>query len=117
MFFGQFSMKEEDARTLEKPPETQKSSTPEEFIKKPETQRFISGWTKKDKGYTKRGVTELLGTLFQVPGLKSDKEVLTTGESILKKLGNMDGLTGFLAGWKAKSEGLMKGLGKILGKK
>jgi hypothetical protein len=33
------------------------------------------------------------------------------------KLGGMDGLQGFLMGWKAKSEGIVKSLKTVLGGK
>jgi len=42
--------------------------------------------------------------------------VLETAKNILQMLKGMDGLHGFLAGWKAKSEGIMKGLGSIIKK-
>jgi len=36
--------------------------------------------------------------------------VLTESEEVLMVLGGMDNLTSFLAGWKAKSEGIIKGI-------
>ena len=127
MFLGQFrpmAMKppgeeEKEPEQTQKPPEQLKSPSSEEFVRTPEAKEFISKWAGKMKDgkpiYTKRGITSLLRSLFQIPGLSSDKEVLDSGEELLTKLGGMDGLQGFLLGWKAKSEGIIKGLKSILG--
>jgi hypothetical protein len=126
MIFGQFKamMKEpgeeqKEPETTQKPPEAEKSSSSEEFLRTPEAQKFVSDWMAKtkdwDNPYTRRGLNDLLSTLHQVPGLDSNKKVLKAAEAILLKLGGMDGLRGFLAGWKAKSEGLIKGLKTALG--
>ncbi|MFH0737073.1 MAG: hypothetical protein V1827_00785 [Candidatus Micrarchaeota archaeon] len=123
-FLGQFrsmGMKshgeEERGPETTKAPESQKSSSPEEFLRSPETREFVNSWTDKSKdgenAYTKRGVNTLLRELY--PNYGSDKAILKSADMILKMLGGKDGLTGFLAGWKAKSEGLMKGLKGILG--
>ncbi len=117
MFVGQFkpmmqSGEEEKPETTQKPPEQQKSPTAEEFVKTPEAKEFIKTWGQE---FTKRGVTDLLSVLHQNPGLTSNKEVLARAEDVLKRLGNKDGLQGFLMGWKAKSEGIVKGLKSILG--
>jgi hypothetical protein len=121
-FLGQFrsmGMKgeEEEKGPEKKGPESQKSSSSDEFLRSPETKAFVNSWTKKDMGdeaaYTKRGVNSLLRELY--PNYGSDKAILQSADMLLKKLGGKDGLTGFLAGWKAKSEGLMKGLKGILG--
>jgi len=124
MFLGQFRpmFKEAEAPAVtQKPPEQQKSASSEEFLKTPEAKEFVSDWVaKKVDGrpvFTRRGITDLLSTLFQVPGLDSNSKIITAADKILLKLGNMDGLQGFLMGWKAKSEGLIKGLRSILGSK
>jgi hypothetical protein len=126
MFLGQFRPvfkgdEEEPKTVLQKPPSQNKSSNSEEFLKTPDAKDFVSGWAaKKVDGrplFTRRGITDLLSTLFQVPGLDSNSKILTAADKILLKLGNMDGLQGFLMGWKAKSEGLIKGLKTILGGK
>jgi len=123
MFIGQFrpaGMKqEEEPETTKKAPQAEKSSSSEEFIKTPEAKEFVGKWAAKEREgkqlYTKRGLNDLLGTLHQVPGLDSNKKVLGAADKLLSKLGGMDGLQGFLVGWKAKSEGLMKGLKAVLG--
>jgi len=97
-----------------------KSQNFNEFIKTPEAQAFVKEWSnKKDENgnlmYTKRGVIELLRNLYKVPGLWANKRVLLTAKDILVMLKGMDGLKGFLAGWKAKSEGIMKGIKGGLG--
>jgi hypothetical protein len=89
------------------------------FLKTPRTKEFVKTWTsKKKKGekkpmYTRRGINSLMRNLFQVPTLDSDEKVLLEGEELLSLLGGMDGLQGFLAGWKAKSEGIIKGIKSI----
>jgi hypothetical protein len=116
MFLGQFRPvfkgEEEAPKTVQKPPEQQKSTSSEDFLKTPEAKEFVSGWVaKKMDGrpvFTRRGITDLLSTLFQVPGLDSNGKILTAADKILMKLGNMDGLQGFLLGWKAKTEGILK---------
>ncbi|VVC03437.1 Uncharacterised protein [Candidatus Bilamarchaeum dharawalense] len=125
MVFGQFrSTKggEKDPEEVEKPPQgEEKSSSAEEFLKTPEAKRFVERWAKKTKEgkpiYTRRGVIALLGSIFKIPGLTSNKKVLDTSEELLSMLGGMDGLTGFLMGWKAKSEGLIKALKTAVGAK
>lgn len=121
-FLGQFRSvfkEEEKPKEVEKPPAEQKSSSSEEFLKTPEAREFVNSWGSKERDgkpiYTKRGVTEFLSHMHQVPGLDSNKKVLAAAEKILMKLGGMDGLQGFLLGWKAKSEGIVKGLKTILG--
>ena len=117
MFLGQFRSfgEEEDRRD-----ERKESKTPasEDFLKTNDAREFISRWSSQKKDgrdvYTKRGITELLRELYRRD--QSSKETLKSAGVILKMLGGMDGLQGFLAGWKAKSEGLMKGLKGILGK-
>jgi len=117
------------ARMKEKKPEdnvvsitsAKKSETAEEFVKTAEAKEFVQKWTKKrDKQgrriYTRRGITDLLSTIHPLPGLKSNKDVTKTAERLLLGLRGMDGLQGFLAGWKAKTEGVMKGAKSILKK-
>jgi hypothetical protein len=122
MFLGQFKSafrEAEEAKVTQKPPGQQKSSSAEEFLKTGDAREFVSDWAAKQRDskplFTRRGVTDLLTTLFQVPGLDTNGKILTAADKILLKLGNMDGLQGFLMGWKAKSEGLIKGLKSILG--
>lgn len=126
MFLGQFrpvfkGEEEEPKTTLQKLPGEEKSGSAEEFLKTPDAKRFVKDWATRERNgkpiFTRRGVTDLLSTLFQVPGLDSNKGILSVAERILLKLGNMDGLQGFLMGWKAKTEGLVKGLKSILGGK
>jgi len=128
MFIGQFRQMlagakgEEEPAEVQKPPEQQKSSDSDEFIKTPEAQKFIGKWMtkKKDNGeplYKKRGIIALMKMLFQIPGLSSNKEVLASSDELLSMLGGMDGLQGFLMGWKIKSEGIIKGLKTIMGGK
>lgn len=124
MFLGQFKTmfkEEEEAKAVQKPPEQQKSPSSEEFLKTPEAKQFVREWSAKERDgrplYTRRGITDLMSTLFQVPGLDSNKKVVEAADKILMKLGGMDGLQGFLMGWKAKSEGLIKGLKTMLGTK
>lgn len=126
MFLGQFrSMfkrpEEEEEERKKVAPTAKKSSDAEIFLRSPRAQSFIKRWAAKKKEgkkiYTKRGVVSLLKSLFQIPGLSSDEAVLEEGEELLNMLGGMDGLTGFLMGWKAKSEGIIKGLKVIMGSK
>jgi hypothetical protein len=123
MFLGQFrqTLKEpgekEEPEVTEKPPEAAKSSSPEEFLGTQKAREFVSRWAKKTRDgrplYTKRGVTALLRALFG--SYDSDENILESAEEVLNMLGGMDGLQGFLAGWKAKSEGIIKGLKSVLG--
>ena len=111
-FLGQFMM-EDEPKAREKPP-SEKSIDTEEFLKSREAKEFVQKWSSKTKdnkpAYTKRGVTALLSAIFKIPGLTSNKEVLKSANELLSMLGGMDGLTGFLMGWKAKSEGIIKKL-------
>ncbi|MDD5172455.1 MAG: hypothetical protein PHF60_05475 [Candidatus ainarchaeum sp.] len=123
-FLGQFkaALKEkEEPEQTQKPPEQQKSPSADEFVKTPEVKQFVDKWTAKPKegkpAYTKRGVVELVRYMHQIAGLESNKAVLAASEGVLKKLSNMDGLHGFLMGMKIKPEGLLKGLGKLMGSK
>lgn len=125
MFLGQFRAKmkrpEEEQEPVEKPPEVLKSSDSETFLKSAKTQKFIKRWSEKKKDgksiYTKRGIVALLKSIFQIPGLTTDDGVLGSTDEVLSMLGGMDGLTGFLMGWKAKSEGLLKALKTAVGGK
>lgn len=127
MVSGQFrtTMKsredEFEPATVEKPPQENKSTSSEDFLKTPEARRFVERWSKKTKEgkplYTKRGVVALLGSIFKISSLNSDKSVLETSDELLSMLGGMDGLQGFLMGWKAKSEGLIKALKTAIGAK
>ncbi len=118
--FAKLKEKKPEEEELEKAAE--KSASAEEFIKTAKAKEFIKRWTsRRDREgrrvYTKRGVLSLLSALFRVRGLDTDKEIFDTADDILLKLRGMDGLQGFLLGWKAKSEGIMKGLKKLVGGK
>lgn len=100
--------------------QSQKSESFEKFVQTPEVKNFVSEWSNKtnpsgEQLYTKRGVTRLLGAIFG--SRDTDKKVLQDGKEILSMLGGMDGLKGFFAGWKASTEGLIKGLKQIVGSK
>lgn len=100
--------------------ENVKSASAGVFLKTPETKQFVQEWVKKrDKQgrrmYTKRGVVSLLRALHG-SALGTDEKILKAADKILMELRGMDGLQGFLAGWKAKSEGLMKGIKSALKK-
>jgi hypothetical protein len=128
MFLGQFKPVFKDAddepkTVLQKPPGQEKSSSAEDFVKTPEAREFVSKWMDAEKDgeqmYTRRGIVRLLTMLF--PVFDSNRKVLSNADELLKMLGGMDGLQGFLMGWKAKSEGIIKGgikgLQSILGGK
>jgi len=124
MFLGQFRQmtgpgEKQEPETTQKPPESQRSSSSEEFMKTPEAKRFVDKWYTKTKDgkpiYTKRGIVALLKALFQNTGFEKNSQVLDAADDILSLLGGMDGLQGFLAGWKAKSEGIIKGLKAVFG--
>lgn len=125
MVFGQFksTVKESEFEPaeVEKPPQQDKSTTAEEFLKTSDAKRFVERWTKKTRDgkpmYTKRGIVALLGSIFRISGLNSNKTVLGTSDELLSMLGGMDGLQGFLMGWKAKSEGLITALKSVIGAK
>ncbi|NYZ77210.1 hypothetical protein H0O02_02750 [Candidatus Micrarchaeota archaeon] len=98
-----------------------KAASAEDFIKTHSAKEFVEKWAeKKDRDgkrmYTKRGITDFVMLIHQVPGLDTDKKVLKTADGLLTKLKGMDGMQAFMAGWKAKSEGLMKGLASLLKK-
>lgn len=122
-FLGQFKntmmQKEGEPETTQKPPESQKSNDSESFLQSGKTKAFVKKWSGKMKDgkpvYTKRGINALLRTLYQNPGFDSDEDILMMGEELLSMLGGMDGLSGFLMGWKAKSEGIIKGLKRAVG--
>ncbi len=120
-FLGQFKPRRVAKEPEEemKAPELKKSSDSEAFIKTAKARSFVKKWSEKKKDgkkmYTKRGIVALLKALFQNPGLESDEDILAFGDEILSMLGGMDKLTGFLMGWKAKSEGIIKGLKSIVG--
>lgn len=90
-----------------------------EFLKSEAAQSFIKEWTTKkdpktgDPMYTKAGVTELLRVLHEGGSFSSEKALLKSAGEILSLLRGSDKLKGFLAGWKAKSEGIMKGIKSI----
>ena len=121
IFRPRYKEKEPEEEVAERKAGKLKSDSAEDFLKTAKAKSFIKKWGAKKKGgknvFTKRGIIALLGALFQIPGLASNDEVLDTGEDLLSKLGGMDGLEGFLLGWKAKSEGLIKALKVVVGGK
>lgn len=118
-FLGQFRSSVQKEPEEEKKSTSKKSSSAEEFVQTAKAQKFISKWANKKKDgepmYTKRGIISLLGALFG--GSDDDDDALDKADDILSKLGSMDGLEGFLAGWKASTEGLMKGIKEAMGGK
>jgi hypothetical protein len=124
MFIGQFKpmmAKEpgqeekgpEEGGEKEKPPEAARSNSSEEFLKTPEAKEFVSKWSGKMKEgkpvVTKRGVTEMLGTLHRNSNL-SDKEVMKETDRVLLRLTGLDGFSSTINSLKAKAEGIFKGL-------
>ncbi|MEM4165746.1 MAG: hypothetical protein QW255_00085 [Candidatus Bilamarchaeaceae archaeon] len=110
--------KEEMVKPEEKKEE--RGSSFKEFIKSPEAQAFVKEWTNKidpktgEQMYTKAGVTELLRVLHEGGSFTSEKKMLNAAGEILSLLRGSEKLKGFLAGWKAKSEGIIKSI-KSLG--
>ena len=126
MFLGQvsprLSVKQDQESRVDLEKSTKKSSDSEKFLTSPKAKAFIKRWSQKKNEdgkplYTKRGVSALLKALFRNPEAEKDEDILDEAEELLGMLGGMDGLKGFLAGWKAKSEGLMKGIKGMLGGK
>ena len=130
MFLGQFkqAMGQSESQgasvQLRKPSEPEvktttevKASSADEFLRMPETKDFVREWSAKTRDgqplYTKRGINLLIRMLF--PNFESNKKVLSAAKEVLSMLGGMDGLSGFLMGWKAKSEGIIKVLKGIIG--
>jgi len=125
MILGQFKpMAMKPPGEEEKEPEqTQKgtqdrSSNSDDFLKTPEAKEFIGRMSEKLKQgnfpATRRGITDIMGTLHRNSNL-TDKEVIKETERILLRLGGLDGFSGVLSGLKAKSEGLIKGLKSVFG--
>ena len=116
-FLGQFRpAAQKPGGETEKPPETQKSSSAENFLKSAAVKTFVRDWSNKgEPHYTKRGMTQLLSELF--PRYENDKDVLKAADKVLKMLRGEDGLTGLLAGMKAAPHGILKSLKSVLGGK
>jgi len=105
-------------------PEEEKRATEtsnfKEFIQSAEAQSFVKEWsTKIDKEtgkpmYTKAGITELLRVLYESKSFATNAKMLKAAGEILSLLRGGDKLKSFLAGWKAKSEGIIKSI-KSLG--
>ena len=123
MLSGWLGMFKEDLQ-MKKPEEEDKKSEStssfQEFMKSHETQAFVKEWSTKIDGetgknmYTRAGVIELLRVLHKGEGFKSDKALRGSAGEILGLLRGGEKLKGFLAGWKAKSEGIMKGISSLL---
>ena len=124
MFIGQFkAMQKEPEEGKKEPettqnPETVRSNSSEEFLKTPETKEFVGTWAARMKDgkpmVTKRGVTDLLGSLYSASNL-SNKEIMREADRILLRLTGLDGFSGALSKMKAATEGLVKGLKQALG--
>ena len=82
----------------------EKSSSFEEFSKKKEVKEFTDNW--KKKGFTKRGVSDLLLILWYREA--SDKGILKAAGDLLSKLKGEDALSSVLGLFKIKSEPLLK---------
>ncbi|MEW6722851.1 MAG: hypothetical protein AB1324_06320 [Candidatus Micrarchaeota archaeon] len=124
MFIAQFkpmAMKEPGQEEKE-PEQTQqagRSSDSEQFLTTPEAKAFVSDWVAKlrennIKVITKRGITDLLGTLHRNSSL-SDKQVIKEVDRILLGLTGLDGFTRTINKLKAATEGVLKGLKAALG--
>lgn len=127
MFIGQFrpmAMKppgEEQKEPEQAQTATQdRSPSSDEFLGSAEVKEFTSKWVSKMKDgkpvVTRRGVSDLLGSLFRNSSL-SNKDTLKEADRILLRLTGLDGFSSVLSGLKAKSEGLIKGLKSLLGGK
>ncbi len=125
MFIGQLKpmMKEpgegqKEPETTQKAPEAERSNSSEDFLKSTETKEFVSTWTSRMKEgkpvVTKRGVNDLLGSMYSTSNL-SNKEILREADRILLKLTGLDGFSGALSKMKAATEGLVKGIRAALG--
>ncbi len=124
MFIGQFKAMQKEPGEEKKEPETAqstesvRSNSSEEFLKTPEAKEFVSTWAARQKDgkpvVTKRGVTDLLGSMYSTSNL-SNKEILKAADGILLKLTGLDGFSGALSRMKAATEGLVKGLKQALG--
>ncbi|MFH1221642.1 MAG: hypothetical protein V1492_01005 [Candidatus Micrarchaeota archaeon] len=123
MLSGWLGIFKEEMKTKEpeeKPEEKKAAPSFNEFLKSSETQSFVKEWSTKIESetgkpmYTKAGVTELLRVLHQGGNFASGKALRNSAGEILGLLRGGDKLKGFLAGWKAKSEGLMKGIKSML---
>ena len=87
-----------------KPPEESNVSTAESFLKSQEAKKLADKW--KAKGFTKRGISQLLRVLWLFR--KSDKDALKEGDGILSALKGEDGLGKILGVLKLATEGLMR---------
>jgi hypothetical protein len=115
---GQEEKGPEEGGQKEKAPEAARSSSSEEFLKTPEAKEFVSKWSGKMKDgkpiVTRRGITEMLGTLHRNSSL-SDKEIIKETDRVLLRLTGLDGFSGTMSKLKAATEGLFKGLKQALG--
>ncbi len=124
MFIGQLKpMVKEPGEGQKEPettqaPESVRSSTSDEFLKTPEAKEFVNKMYMKLKDgnfpATKRGITDMLGTIHRNSNL-SDKDVMKETERILLGLGGLDGFSGAMRKMKAATEGLFKGIKAALG--
>ena len=88
----------------QKPEEQKKTDSSSEFLKSKEAQGVVNEYAKK--GYTKRGVSELLRKMFVLYGSKD--MALKEGKGLLASLKGEDGLGRVLGMLKLASEGLRK---------
>ena len=126
MFIGQFKAMQKEPGEEKKEPETTQTQNPEsvrsnsseEFLKTPEAKEFVNGWASRMKDgkpiVTKRGVNDLLGSLYSASNL-SNKEIMREADRILMRLTGLDGFSGALSKMRAATEGLVKGLKQALG--
>lgn len=123
MFIGQFKVAKEPGQGESEPeqaksPETARSNTSDDFLRTPEAKEFVNTWASRMKDgkqvVTKRGVTDLLGSLYAASNL-SDKQIMKEADRILLRLTGLDGFSGALSKMKAATEGLVKGLKRALG--
>ncbi len=98
---------------------TEKSETFTEFMKTPETQKFVDNWFSKKNPdnpkktlFPKRSITNLLRVIHNNPTYTSDKAVRREANDALKLLGRLDKYEILLAGLKATPHTIMKILKK-----
>jgi len=122
MFLGQLRQglkgPGEEQEREEESKKGKKSESAEAFLKTPKTKAFVKKWASQKRAgeplYTRRGINAVLRAVYGTRD--TDEELLAFADELFSMLGGMDGLKGFLAGCKAKSEGILKGLKSIVGR-
>jgi hypothetical protein len=107
----QLEMPEEPAQ-IQKPQVSEKSNDAATFLKTPEAQKFKEDWSKK---FPVRAINDFLASMHSNPTYTSDKEVLSNATQIIKKFSNTDGFLSAISAMKARPEGIIKTIGRILG--